>query len=333
MPKFSDIIGQDMIKEHLINAIKTGNVSHAYIINGERFSGKEYIAKVFAMALQCENRDGIDPCGECHSCKQALSANQPDIIHLTHEKPNVITVDDIREQINKDIVIKPYACDRKIYIINEAEKMNVQAQNALLKTLEEPPEYAVIIILTTNVDALLPTILSRCVVLNMKPVEDSLVKEFLMKYVQVPDYKAEVCAAFARGNIGKAKILASSEEFDKIKTEAIALLKHIDEMNINDISKTIKQMNEYKLEINDFLDILAIWYRDALMFKATADANNLIFRDEIRFIKQTASRSTYEGLEIILKALDKAKSRLSANVSFDLTMELLLLTIKENSNL
>ena len=332
MPKFSDIIGQDMIKEHLMNALKTGNISHAYIINGERYSGKEFIAKIFAMAIQCEKGD-IDPCNECHACKQALSGNQPDIIHLTHEKPNVITVDDIREQINSDIVIKPYACDRKIYIINEAEKMNVQAQNALLKTLEEPPEYAVIIIRTTNVDALLPTILSRCVVLNMKPVDDEKVKEFLMEYVQVPDYKAEVCAAFARGNLGKAKILASSEEFDKIKTEAIALLKHIDEMNVNEISIAIKQMNEYKLEINDYLDILAIWYRDALMFKATADANNLIFRDEIKFIKQTASRSTYEGLEIILKALDKAKARLSANVSFDLTMELLLLTIKENSNL
>ena len=332
MPKFSDIIGQDMIKEHLMNALKTGNISHAYIINGERYSGKEFIAKIFAMAIQCEKGD-IDPCNECHACKQALSGNQPDIIHLTHEKPNVITVDDIREQINSDIVIKPYACDRKIYIINEAEKMNIQAQNALLKTPEEPPEYAVIIILTTNVDALLPTILSRCVVLNMKPVDDELVKEFLMEYVQVPDYKAEVCAAFARGNLGKAKILASSEEFDKIKTEAIALLKHIDEMNVNEISIAIKQMNEYKLEINDYLDILAIWYRDALMFKATADANNLIFRDEIKFIKQTASRSTYEGLEIILKALDKAKARLSANVSFDLTMELLLLTIKENSNL
>ena len=332
MPKFSDIIGQDMIKEHLMNALKTGNISHAYIINGERYSGKEYIAKVFAMALQCEKGD-VDPCNECHACKQALSSNQPDTILLTHEKPNVITVDDIREQINNDIVIKPYACERKIYIINEAEKMNVQAQNALLKTLEEPPEYAVIIILTTNVDALLPTIVSRCVVLNMKPVDDELVKEFLMEYVQVPDYKAEVCAAFARGNLGKAKILANSEEFDKINTEAIALLKHIDEMNVNEISIAIKQMNEYKLEINDYLDILAIWYRDALMFKATADANNLIFRDEIKFIKQTASRSTYEGLEIILKALDKAKARLSANVSFDLTMELLLLTIKENSNL
>lgn len=332
MPTFSDIIGQDMIKEHLQNALETGKVSHAYIINGERYSGKEYIAKIFAMALQCEKK-GIDPCNECHSCKQAMGGNQPDIIHITHEKPNTISVDDIRNQINKDIIIKPYASDRKIYIINEAEKMNPQAQNALLKTLEEPPEYAVILILTTNSEALLPTIISRCVVLNMRPVEDKLVKNFLMKEVQIPDYKAEVCAAFARGNIGKAKILASSEEFDKIKTEAISLLKHIDEMDTSEISQAIKQINEYKLEINDFLDILAIWYRDALMFKATADANNMIFRDEMKFIKKTASRSTYEGLEIILKALDKAKSRLTANVSFDLTMELLLLTIKENSNI
>ena len=331
MPVFSDIIGQKMIKEHLQNALKTGNISHAYIINGERYSGKEFIAKVFAMALQCEKGE-IDPCNECHACKQALGNNQPDIIHVTHEKPNIISVDDIRDQVNKDIIIKPYACDRKIYIINEAEKMNNQAQNALLKTLEEPPEYAVIILLTSNLEALLPTILSRCVVLNMKPVEDKLVKEFLMKEVKVPDYKAEVCAAFARGNIGKAKILASSEEFDKIKTDAIALLKHIDEMETNEITQVIKTMIECKLEINDFLDILAIWYRDALMYKATADVNNLIFRDEMKFIKQTASRSTYEGIEIILKALDKAKARLSANVSFDLTMELLLLTIKENSN-
>lgn len=331
MPNFSDIYGQELIKDHLKNALMTGNVGHAYIINGERYSGKEYIAKIFAMALLCEQGE-VEPCNECHACKQALSGNQPDIIYLRHEKPNTISVDDIREQINADIGIKPYACDKKVYIINEAEKMNTQAQNALLKTLEEPPEYAVIILLTTNLEVLLPTILSRCVVLNMKPVEDRLVKEFLMKYVKVPDYKAEICAAFARGNIGKAKILASSEEFDKIKTEAISLLKNIDDMETNEINKAIAQIREYKVEINDFLDILAIWYRDALMFKATADVNNMIFRDEMKYIKQTASRSTYEGIEIILKGLDKAKARLSANVSFDLTMELLLLTIKENSN-
>lgn len=329
MAFFADIVGQEMIKEHLQNALKTGNVSHAYILNGERSSGKEFIANIFATALQCE-RGGIDPCNECHSCKQAASNNQPDIIRISHEKPNTISVDDIRTQINGDIGIKPYVGPKKIYIMNEAEKMSVSAQNALLKTLEEPPEYGVIILLTTNLNALLPTILSRCVVLNMKPVDDLRVKKFLMTEMKVPDYKAEVCAAFARGNIGKARLLAQSEEFDNIKEEAVGLLKYIDDMEISEIAQAIKRMNEYKLEINDFLDVLAIWYRDALLFKATNDANHLIFREEMQYIKKTASRSTYEGIENILKALDKAKARLSANVSFDLTMELLLLTMKEN---
>lgn len=329
MAVFADIIGQEMIKEHLQNALKTGNVSHAYIINGERSSGKEFIANIFAMALQCE-QGGVEPCNKCHSCKQALTNNQPDIIRITHEKPNTISVDDIREQINNDMAIKPYASPKKIYIMNEAEKMSVSAQNALLKTLEEPPEYGVIILLTTNLSAMLQTILSRCLVLNMKPVSDEKVKKFLMSEMQIPDYKAEVCAAFARGNIGKAKLLAMSEDFDKIKEEAVTLLKYIDDMEISEIAQAIKRMNEYKLEINDFLDVLAIWYRDALLFKATNDANHLIFREEIQYIKKTASKSTYEGIENILKALDKAKARLSANVSFDLTMELLLLAIKEN---
>ena len=166
MPNFSDIIGQNMIKEHLQNAIKTGNVSHAYIINGERYCGKEFIAKIFAMALQCEKGE-VEPCNECHACKQALSGNQPDIIHITHEKPNTISVDDIREQINKDIVIKPYACDRKVYIINEAEKMNVQAQNAALKFLEEPPNGAVVILCVINSEQLLATVRSRCTEINI----------------------------------------------------------------------------------------------------------------------------------------------------------------------
>ena len=329
MAHFSDIIGQDMIKEHLQGALAAGKTSHAYIIYGEKSSGKEFIANLFAMALQCEGQ-GTDPCGECASCKQALSKNHPDIIRVTHEKPNTISVDDIRTQVNGDIVIKPYKGPKKIYIINEAEKMNTAAQNALLKTLEEPPEYGVIILLTTNLESFLQTIISRCIVLSMKPASDSSIQEYLMKEYRIPDYKAAVCAAFARGNVGKARLLASSEDFDNIKEEAITLLKYIDEMEIHEITKAIKKIGEYKLEINDFLDILAIWYRDALLFKATKDVNHLIFKDEIQYIKKTASKSTYEGIENIIKALDNAKRRLSANVSFELTMELLLLTIKEN---
>ena len=330
MATFQDIIGQDQMKEHLMGAIQHGKVSHAYLINGERSSGKEFIAKVFAKALQCEE-GGIEPCGKCHSCKQAESGNQPDIIFVTHEKPNSFGVEDIRTQINQDIVIKPYSSKYKIYIMNEAEKMTVQAQNALLKTLEEPPAYAVIILITTNVEAMLPTILSRLVVLNMKPVGDQLVKDYLMKEVKVPNYKADICVAFARGNLGKAKLLATSEEFDKVKEEAISLLKNIRQMEIQEVMKAIKKIGEYKLEVNDYLDIMAIWYRDTLLFKATNDANHLIFKEEIQYIKKVADQSTYEGIDSILKALEQAKRRIEANVSFDLAMELLLLTIQENS--
>ena len=329
MAKFTDIVGQEQLKEHLQNAIAMNKVSHAYIINGERNAGKEFIAKVFAMALQCEQKEA-EPCGECHSCKQALSNNQPDIIYISHEKPNTIGVEDIRAQINNDIVIKPYSSPRKIYIVNEGEKMTPQAQNALLKTLEEPPEYAVIVILTTNVEALLPTVLSRCVVLNMKPVSDALVKKYLMEQLGVPDYKANICVAFARGNIGKAKLLASSEEFEKVKDEAISLVKNINDMEIHEIVKAIKKISEYKFDVNDYLDILMAWYRDVLFFKATKDVNSLVFKEEIQQIMRASDRSTYEGIETIVNALQSAKKRLEANVNFDLTMELLLLAIQEN---
>ena len=329
MAKFTDIIGQEQLKEHLQNAIAMNKVSHAYLINGERSSGKEFAAKVFAAALQCE-KGGTEPCGECHSCIQEKSGNQPDIIFVSHDKPNTIGVEDIRTQINNDIGIKPYSSPRKIYIMNEGEKMTVQAQNALLKTLEEPPEYAVILILTTNVDALLPTILSRCVVLNMKPVPDHKVKKYLMEELQIPDYKANICVAFARGNIGKAKMLASSEEFEKVKEEAVTLVKYINDMDISEVVKAIKKISEYQFDVTDYLDILSVWYRDVLLFKATKDANSLIFKNEIQYIRKVADRSTYEGIETIVKALQQAKRRLEANVNFDLTMELLLLTIQEN---
>ncbi len=329
MADFKDIIGQDQLKEHLQNSILTGKVSHAYLISGERCAGKEFIANIFAMALQCEKK-GAEPCGTCHSCRRALSRNHPDIIRVTHEKPNSIGVEDIRSQINRDIGIKPYSGPWKIYIMNEGEKMTTQAQNALLKTLEEPPQYGIIMILTTNVEALLPTVVSRCVVLRMKPVEDRLVKKYLMETMEIPDYKADLCVAFARGNIGKARLLAGSEEFENIREDAVTLMKYIGEMELHEIVAAIKKINEYKLEINDYLDIMSIWYRDVLLFKATNDANHLIFKGEIQYIKKAAGKSDYEGIENILKALEKAKRRLDANVNFDLTMELLLMTIQEN---
>ena len=266
----------------------------------------------------------------CHSCRQVLSNNHPDLIYVTHEKPSSIGVDDIRKQINDTIWIRPYIGRYKIYIVDEAEKMNQQAQNALLKTIEEPPAYAVILLLTNNADTFLPTILSRCITLNLKVVPDAEIRSFLMKEYQIPDYKADICTAFAQGNVGKAIQLAGSEDFNEIKNSALQLLKRVREIDLYEMMEAVRQINNYKLEINDYFDIMTIWYRDVLYYKATSDINHLIFKDEIYDIKKQASKSSYEGIENIIKALHKAKRRLNANVNFELVMELLLFTIKEN---
>lgn len=329
MGSFKDVVGHKDIINYIRNAVTENKVSHAYILNGERGSGKKMLANLFATTLLCE-KQGPDPCNACHSCHQAESGNHPDIIRVTHEKPNTISVDDIRRQVNEDIQIKPYQGPYKIYIIAEADLMTVQAQNALLKTIEEPPAYAVIFLLTENAEALLPTITSRCVMLKLRNIKDTLIRKYLMETMHVPDYKADMCTAFAQGNMGRAIMLASSDHFNEIREEAVQLLKYINEMDISEVTKAIKKINTYKLEINDYLDIIMIWYRDVLLYKATKDMDKVVFKDQISYIQERAKKSSYEGIELILESLEKAKTRLKANVNFDLVMELLLLTIKEN---
>ena len=329
MGSFKDVVGHKDIINYIRNAVTENKVSHAYILNGERGSGKKMLANLFATTLLCEEQ-GPDPCNVCHSCHQAESGNHPDIIRVTHEKPSTISVDDIRRQVNEDIQIKPYQGPYKIYIIAEADLMTVQAQNALLKTIEEPPAYAVIFLLTENAEALLPTITSRCVMLKLRNIKDTLIRKYLMETMHVPDYKADMCTAFAQGNMGRAIMLASSDHFNEIREEAVQLLKYINEMDISEVTKAIKKIGTYKLEINDYLDIIMIWYRDVLLYKATKDMDKVVFKDQISYIQERAKKSSYEGIELILESLEKAKTRLKANVNFDLVMELLLLTIKEN---
>ena len=179
MQEVKNVLGHEEILKHLQNAAAMEQVSHSYIFAGEKGSGKKLLAKLFAMTLQCEEH-GKEPCLHCSSCKKAMNRNHPDIIYINHEKPASIGIEDIREQLIGDVAINPYKGPYKIYIVDEAEKLTVQAQNALLKTIEEPPAYAVILLLVNNEGALLPTISSRCVTLNFKPVRDEVIKKYLI---------------------------------------------------------------------------------------------------------------------------------------------------------
>ena len=187
-----------------------------------------------------------------------------------------------------------------------------------------------IMLLTENAETLIPTITSRCVMLKLRYIKDTLIKKYLMETMEIPDYKAEICTAFAQGNMGRAIMLANSEHFNEIRDEAIQLLKYIHEMELSEIVQAVSRITKYKLEITDYLDIIMIWYRDILLYKATKDIDKVVFKDQINYIKEQAKKSSYEGIQLILESLEKAKARLKANVNFDLVMELLFLTIKEN---
>lgn len=329
MLSFHDIIGHEQIKEHFQKAIANNKVSHAYILTGEAGMGRKSLANAFALTLLCE-KGKSEPCMECHACKQVLSGNHPDLIYVEHEKPGSIGVDDIRKQINDTIMVRPYSSYYKIYIVDEAEKMTQQAQNALLKTIEEPPSYAVIILLTTNQDAFLPTILSRCVQLKLKPLKDFVVKSYLTEHMQIAEADADIYAAFARGNLGRAIALASSEDFNLMRQEVLHLLKHVKDADISELLDYIRKLKEDNLDIYECLDFMQLWYRDVLLYKVTKDINLLVFKDEYQSINEISQVSGYDGLEQILDAIDKARVRLDANVNMDLAMELMLLVMKEN---
>lgn len=327
---FEEILGNEMVKDHFKRAIENHKISHAYILTGEAGMGRKSIANAFAMTLLCE-KGGSEPCMTCHSCKQVMSGNHPDLIYVKHEKPGSIGVDDVREQINDTIMIRPYSSYYKIYIVDEAEKMTVQAQNALLKTIEEPPAYAVIILITTNQEAFLPTILSRCVQMKLKPLKDFTIKSYLMQNLHIPEKDADICAAFARGNLGKAIHLASSDEFKELFQKVMVLVKNVGTMDISMLLDCIREMKEQNFDIGEVLDLMQLWYRDVLMFKVTKDMNLLIFKDEYKMINETGEKVDYAGLEAILAAIDTARTRLNANVNMELAMELLLLTMKNPS--
>ncbi len=348
MPRFAEIIDQHQIKDHMQNALDTGKISHAYIISGEDDSGKEFVARAYAKALLCENREKqggyIEACGKCHSCIQAESDSNPDIITVRHEKL-VLSVDDIREQVNNDVIIKPYASKYKVYIIPDGEKMNVQAQNALLKTLEEPPAYVVIIILTNNIDAFLQTIISRCVVLPMKSASDNSIKKYLMEDLQVVGYKADLCTSFARGNVGKAIQLASNNRFENLKNSIIELINKLGNLEIHQINSrlqgVIKPETDEELDANalkkleqenreDFLDVMLFFFRDVLVYKSTENVDHLIFGDKLSYIRDISGKCSYEGISKILEAISRAEKRLGSNVNSDLTLQMLFIDIKEN---
>ena len=334
MSDWDEIIGLQQIKDKMKAAAEGGQCSHAYLITGERKSGKSMLAKCFAKALQCEG-EGHRPCGMCLSCLQLEEGSHPDVVFLEHAKPETISVAEVRQGVGEDILLKPYRSARKIYIIDDADKMTVAAQNALLKTLEEPPSYGVILLTANSTESLLPTIISRTVVLPIRPLPDETVRKYLMNRMHVPDYRADVLTAFARGNLGRAKELAGGKEFEERKELAVTILKGIDDADLGKVYNRAvelgKKAKEDRSVLTELFDLFLLWSRDALCYKSTGRTEGLIFREEIQYIKKVAKEISYEGFEQIFRALSEAKKELRYNVRAETAVNLLLIGMKDAS--
>lgn len=326
MSDFRDITGNEQIIKSMKSAVRNSMVSHAYIISGDEGSGKKMLASALAKTLLCEN-GGDDACGKCISCRTFEAGNNPDVIYVYPKKTRALSVDDVREQITSDVNIKPYNHKYKIYIVPKADTLTVPAQNALLKTLEEPPEYAVIILLAENTGAFLETILSRCVLFKIKPLSDDKVRSYLVAKGQAGEKEAEIFAEYSQGSIGRAITFAKSEEFAGLRDEVREILKNISKMSWYDLTAAAASLEKYR-ELADVTDMIYLWYRDVLVYKTTGKESLLTEKDMTSAIRTEAERSSFDGLYKIPGFINEAKKQIRQNVNYVFALEMLFINIK-----
>ena len=277
MPSFSDIVGQVHIKHHLLRAITENKVSHAYLLSGEAMMGKEALARAFAQTLCCEvlRETGYGnapvPCGKCASCIKIENDAHPDVRTVRHEKPASIRVDEIEEQLVNDAYLTPYAADRKIYIVPDAQMMTVDAQNKLLKTLEEPPSYVTVFLLATSAQSLLPTIRSRTIPLAMRPVPNAEIRNHLLQTEEVGEYRIDLAVHIARGNPGKAQMLAADARFEQRNRDLLYMMENLEQMALCEISDRLHMLfQEAEEEASvqaECLDTVRVLLRDFMVCK------------------------------------------------------------------
>ena len=299
---FEKIIGNNKIKNELIKAFRTNSIAHSYIFSGQYGIGKKQIAIEFAKMILCLNKDNA-PCGECKSCLELENDNNPDFNII---KPDgKIKIDQIRQMLEK-VYEKPIISDKKVYIIDDAETMTVEAQNCLLKTLEEPPEYIVIILITSNESNLINTIKSRCLKLTFNPLENSEIKQYLEKNFDFQNVSETMLEIF-EGSIGKAlKVKEKQELYNNIETT----LSNFSCESVIDLINNATEIYKGKENINEILEYFNIYF----LKKAKEEYNNAS-----KYVK---------AIEII----EDTKKRLVYNSNYDMTIDNLLINIWEELN-
>ena len=295
---FENIVGNNNIKQMLQKTVELQNVSHSYLFVGIDGIGKKLIAKEFAKMIMCLEENKY--CNKCKSCIEFDSNNNPDFIYIEPDGNN-IKIEQIRQMQSK-VIEKPIISNKKVYIINDAQNMTVEAQNCLLKTLEEPPEYITIILIASNENNLLSTIKSRCTIIHFDKIENKELKEYATNVIGISNVNENIINIF-QGSIGKAiRLKDKLDIYENIEN----IIENMDNKNIIDILNGSEILYKSKDEIEEILE-----YINVILLNQS--------KRNIKYVK-------------CIDIVENTKKRLKSNSNYDMCIDNMLFNIWEEVN-
>jgi DNA polymerase-3 subunit delta' len=316
-----DIIGQDRAVRLLHGIISGDQAGGSYLFIGPRGVGKRTASIEFAKAINCEKEE-LDACEECVSCSKINSSNHPDVFIARREKDSsFIKIDKIRDIIYQ-ASMKPYEAWKKIFIINNAEDMNEEAQNALLKILEEPRENQIFILTTSRISGILPTVISRCNAIKFNLLSQALIQRFLIEKRGFNESEAVLFSHMALGSLGKA---IAFKENDEIR-ERVKMLNDFFFRKRALFREEVCDEKKYA-DLEESLQMILSWYRDLLVSKFTEDKNVFLNADRIDEVFSYSARFSAAKLERDISSVMKTINYVRRNVNpkmalFNMALEL-----------
>ena len=300
---FASLLGNERLKEHLHNAFAGGRASHFYLISGPEGAGKGHLAKLLAQAFLCEGEQR--PCGVCPACRKVRDLVHPDVIWVTDPDHKNVPVKQIR-QVRDDLFVRPNEGRHKVYILPQA--LGVEGQNALLKVLEEPPQYGVFLVLTDNPETVLPTVRSRCVELKLQALPRQILLPTLQKeFPQAGQAQWEAACSRSGGYLGQARKLLAENEAPDPKTAAFvrAFAAH-DPLELTQIFAQMERMNREQLQnlLNQWVTIL----HDALLCRAGVPAGSA--ESQLLAAAQSAAQLNH-GIALLQQAVQYAQGNVA----------------------
>ncbi|MBQ7064654.1 MAG: DNA polymerase III subunit [Firmicutes bacterium] len=321
------LTGHEACVRHLRAQVLSGKVSHAYLVEGAEGAGKKTLCRQFARALVCQAPRNGEACGRCDSCRVFLSENHPDVHYIRPDEKGNLPVQMIREELVHDIDILPYYEGRKVYVIEQAQNLSVQAQNVILKTIEEPPAYAVILLLAESVQSFLPTVRSRCVMVRLLPLPEDKVAGILQKQYGVDRTLAEKSAAFCGGSVGQALKAAGSQEYKELRARWMERLGSLAGGDPYRILGWDTALEEDKAHIQEILRMCMVWFRDLILVRETGSTSACICRDRQEALRQAADAYDIPELYRKVRVLEEARRKLEHNVNYALWSDWLLMKL------